>query len=178
MKISKFNMLTRSLSLIALVVFIASCTSTPQEKQPTKSPFNPAEIKVYQEALNNIKTGELDKAIERYLKAYEVATTKSPASVPAIEQELGIAYLHKSEMENDLYHNPGDRCLLPFFAHSTFAKKDSSQKAIEYLLKHLDKALSYIRQHKDAWICTAEEILDSYTQNGLAAYQKHLGKEA
>ena len=45
-------------------------------------------------------------------------------------------------------------------------------------LKYLDRALGYIRQHKDAWICTAEEILDWYTANGLAAYQKHLGKEA
>ena len=39
-------------------------------------------------------------------------------------------------------------------------------------------ALAYIRKHKDAWICTAEEILDWYTENGLKAYQQHLGKEA
>ena len=26
-------------------------------------------------------------------------------------------------------------------------------------LKHLDRALGYIRKHKDAWVCTAEEIL-------------------
>ena len=45
-------------------------------------------------------------------------------------------------------------------------------------LKHLDRALAYIRQHKDAWICTAEEILDWYTANGLQAFQHHLGKEA
>ena len=45
-------------------------------------------------------------------------------------------------------------------------------------LKHLDAALAYIRKHKDAWICTAEEILDWYVANGLKAYQEHLGKEA
>jgi peptidoglycan/xylan/chitin deacetylase (PgdA/CDA1 family) len=45
-------------------------------------------------------------------------------------------------------------------------------------LKHLDRALAYIRKHKDAWICTAEEILDWYTENGMKAYQQHLGKEA
>jgi len=45
-------------------------------------------------------------------------------------------------------------------------------------VKHLDRALGYIRQHKDAWFCTAEEILDWYTANGLKAYQQHLGKEA
>ena len=45
-------------------------------------------------------------------------------------------------------------------------------------LKHLDRALGYIRKHKDAWVCTAEEILDWYTANGLAPFQQHLGKEA
>jgi hypothetical protein len=50
--------------------------------------------------------------------------------------------------------------------------------AAPHRLKHLDKALSYIRQHKDAWVCTAEEILDWYTAHGLKAYQQHLGKDA
>ncbi len=45
-------------------------------------------------------------------------------------------------------------------------------------LKYLDKALAYIRQHKDAWICTAEEILDWYVETGLKPDQQHLGKEA
>ncbi len=45
-------------------------------------------------------------------------------------------------------------------------------------LKHLDRALGYIRKHKDAWVCTAEEILDWYVANGLKPYQQHLGKEA
>jgi len=45
-------------------------------------------------------------------------------------------------------------------------------------LKHLDRALGYIRKHKDAWVATAEEILDWYVANGLKPYQQHLGKEA
>lgn len=45
-------------------------------------------------------------------------------------------------------------------------------------VKFLDRALAYIRQHKDAWVCTAEDILDWYVANGLKPYQQHLGKEA
>ena len=45
-------------------------------------------------------------------------------------------------------------------------------------VKHLDRSLAYIRKHKDAWICTAEEILDWYTANGMKQYQQYLGKEA
>lgn len=84
-------MLTRSLSLIALVVFIASCTSTPQEKQPTKSPFSPAEIKVYQEALNNIKTGELDKATLELNKL----TQAHPAHIGASINLATVYYKNK-----------------------------------------------------------------------------------
>ena len=36
-------------------------------------------------------------------------------------------------------------------------------------LKHLDRALAYIRKHKDAWICTAEEILDWYVEQRAQA---------
>ena len=50
--------------------------------------------------------------------------------------------------------------------------------AAPHRLKHLDRALAYIRKHKDAWVCTAEEILDWYVENGLKPYQQHLGKEA
>ncbi|MES2673535.1 MAG: tetratricopeptide repeat protein [Pseudomonadota bacterium] len=68
MKIDQMNALMRGLPFLALVIFIASCTSTPQEKQPTKSTFSQTETVTYQEALKNIQAseltaGELDKAI-------------------------------------------------------------------------------------------------------------------
>lgn len=44
-------------------------------------------------------------------------------------------------------------------------------------LRHLDRALAYIRSHSDAWICTGEEIADWYTEHDLAAFQAHLGTE-
>ena len=45
-------------------------------------------------------------------------------------------------------------------------------------VKHLDRALAYIRSHSDAWITTGEEIADWYIAQGMAAYQKHIGAEA
>ena len=45
-------------------------------------------------------------------------------------------------------------------------------------LKHLDRALGYIRGHEDAWICTGEEIADWYAASGLEQYQAHIGGEA
>ena len=52
---------------------------------------------------------------------------------------LGIAYLHKSEMENDVYRHPGDRCIFPPRPGMRYQKTGDSQKAIEYFLKYLER---------------------------------------
>jgi len=83
--------------------------------------------------------GEMDKAIAQYKKALEVAAAKAPAVLPQIEEELGIAYLHKSEMDNGIYHGQGDHCVLPLRPETAFAKKEASREAIEYFRKFLEK---------------------------------------
>ena len=45
-------------------------------------------------------------------------------------------------------------------------------------VKHLDRALAYIRKHNDAWVTTGAEIADWYIANGLDAYHRHLGAKA
>jgi len=81
--------------------------------------------------------GDMERAIPQYEKALEIATTTDSAAEPQMDESLGVAYLHKSEMENGEYRVPGDRCLLPMYPSSAFANKQDSQKAIEYLLKYL-----------------------------------------
>jgi len=83
--------------------------------------------------------GEMDKAIAQYKKSLDVANAKAPAVVPQIEEELGIAYLHKSEMDNGIYQGHGDRCLLPLRPEAAFATKESSREAIGYFRKFLAK---------------------------------------
>jgi len=82
--------------------------------------------------------GKMDQAIEQYLKGYQFAKSQAPAVAPQFEEELGIAYLHKSEMENGIYDHPGDRCLIPMPPGSVFSKKEDSQQAIQYLQKFLE----------------------------------------
>ncbi len=84
-------------------------------------------------------SGKMDPAIEQYLKAYKVAQSQVPSVAPQFEEELGIAYLHKSEMENDIYTAPGDRCLFPLAPGATFAKTEDSKQAIQYFQKYLEK---------------------------------------
>jgi len=88
--------------------------------------------------------GEMDKSIEQWQTAYEIAQAQLPGAMPELEEVLGIAYLHKSEMDNDVYRHPGDQCIFPprSFppqANRSFTKLASSEKAIEYLLKYLQR---------------------------------------
>ena len=81
MKINKLNILPRGISLLVLVIFISSCTSTPQEKQPTKSSFSPTEVITYQEALANIQSDELNKAISELNKLVQAHPAHSGAAI-------------------------------------------------------------------------------------------------
>ncbi|QQS12531.1 MAG: polysaccharide deacetylase family protein [Rhodospirillales bacterium] len=45
-------------------------------------------------------------------------------------------------------------------------------------VKHLDRALAYMRSHSDVWFATGEEIADWYIKHAMPAYRGHLGKEA
>src|SRR5581483_7145920 len=83
--------------------------------------------------------GNMDSAVEQYQESYRIASSDVPSAIPQMEEALGIIYLHKSEMENDAYRAPGEKCLLPIRAGSCYQKTSDSQKAIEYFLKYLDK---------------------------------------
>ena len=83
--------------------------------------------------------GEMDKSIEQWQAAYEIAQAQLPAAMPELEEVLGIAYLHKSEIDNDIYRHPGDQCIFPPRVNRSFAKPASSEKAIEFLLKYLQR---------------------------------------
>ncbi len=82
--------------------------------------------------------GEMDQAIAEYQDAYQIAMSDVPSGMLQMDEALGIAYLHKSEMENDIYSHPGDRCLLPMGPGNAYTKTDDSKKALQYFLQYLD----------------------------------------
>jgi tetratricopeptide (TPR) repeat protein len=82
--------------------------------------------------------GSMDQAMELYVDAFKIAASRVPAAVPQLEEELGIAYLHRSEMANDVYRSPGERCLLPLGSGPPYAKTDDSRKAVDLLTRYLE----------------------------------------
>lgn len=89
-----------------------------------------AQIEAYQ--------GSMDKAVEQWEAAYRIASAQIPVGVPQLIEVLGVAYLHKSEMENDVYRKPGERCLFPPPPGVRYQKAEDSEKAIEYFRKYLE----------------------------------------
>jgi FG-GAP-like repeat len=81
----------------------------------------------------------MDQAVDQYEEAYKIATSDAPEAVAQMNEALGIACLHKSEMENDVYRAPRDRCLLPMRPGSAYAKTDDSEKAVGHFLKYLEQ---------------------------------------
>jgi len=82
--------------------------------------------------------GDMAPSIEQYQAAYQIALSDVPAAIPVLQESLGIMYLHKSEMDNDVFRAPGERCLFPMRPEDAYKKTDDSQRAAEYLLKYLE----------------------------------------
>ena len=82
--------------------------------------------------------GNMDRAIREWQAAYKLAVTDVPAGIPQLTEALGVAYFHKSEMENDVYRNPLDRCTFPPRANFCYERTGDSEKAIEYFTKYLE----------------------------------------
>ena len=83
--------------------------------------------------------GDMDPAIQQWLTAYEFAKKNSPEMVPELEEVLGTAYLHKSEMENGVYKDGSDRCLFPPLKPVRYRDVADSEKAIQYLTQFLER---------------------------------------
>lgn len=83
--------------------------------------------------------GDMEHAVAQYEKALQVADSKVPRAALITNEAMGVALLHKSEMENGVYRTPGDRCLAPMKPTSAYAKTEDSKKAIEYFLKYLEE---------------------------------------
>jgi hypothetical protein len=81
--------------------------------------------------------GNMDKAIEQWQAAYKIAVSDLPAGVSQLTDVLGVAYFHKSEMENDVYRHPGDRCLFPPRKADPYRVTEDSEMAIQFFLKYL-----------------------------------------
>jgi tetratricopeptide (TPR) repeat protein len=83
--------------------------------------------------------GNMDNAVLEWEAAYQIAAAKVPAGVAQLEAVLGVAYLHKSEMENGVYRDPHDKCIFPPRPGFKYSNIADSLKAAEHFSKYLEQ---------------------------------------
>jgi len=79
--------------------------------------------------------GEAGKAVEQWEIAYKMAQKDIARFVPYVAKLLGIGYLQKAQIVNDVYRHPGDRCIFPLEPKYKFTNTADIDKAIQYLTK-------------------------------------------
>ena len=84
--------------------------------------------------------GKMATAIEAFEQARRIAVADVPALVPQMEEALGIAHLHKGEIENGYFHAPGERCLLSERTNGGLAGNADVAKAIDYFTQYLKRS--------------------------------------
>lgn len=83
-------------------------------------------------------SGEMDQSLAEWKAAYDLALTEDPRYLPNLQESLGAAYLHKSEMENGIYEGSKSLDIFPpLHPHDSYKQKEDSRRAIEYLQKYL-----------------------------------------
>jgi tetratricopeptide (TPR) repeat protein len=111
-------------------------------QSPDAASLSPMEQMQYHYALAVFASykGDMDQAIAEWQKCYSIDQADVPAGAETMEEVLGSAYLHRSEMKNGLYTDPGDRCIFPpKNPREHFADTTDSKMAIEYFLKYLKR---------------------------------------
>jgi tetratricopeptide (TPR) repeat protein len=85
-------------------------------------------------------SGEMDRSVAEWKSAYRLAEKTDPKYLPNLEESLGAAYLHASEMENGVYSGSRDLDIFPpLNPHASYEQRDDSKLAIEYFEKYLDE---------------------------------------
>jgi tetratricopeptide (TPR) repeat protein len=128
----------RQQSLVAVVDSIKKSLD-PANPEGVAHDSRPLDLIQMHYALANVYAyqGQMDQSIAEWQTAYQIATSQLIGAMPELEEVLGIAYLHKSEMDNDVYRHPADRCIFPPRSNQSYTKPASSEKAIDYFLKYL-----------------------------------------
>jgi hypothetical protein len=86
-------------------------------------------------------TGDLDKSIDAWTRAYTIAQSNVPGAIPYLQEALGVLYLHLSEEENGVYRDSGSMDLFPPLDPSArYGKPEHSKLAIQFFESFLAQA--------------------------------------
>jgi tetratricopeptide (TPR) repeat protein len=99
-------------------------------------PIDRAQAYVLQAQLHAFR-GDMTPSIRALERALATATDEVPDLRLQLTEALGIAHLHKAEIDNGLHQQPGDRCLLSGRPGQPLANTTDVAKAIDYFSRYL-----------------------------------------
>jgi tetratricopeptide (TPR) repeat protein len=111
------------------------------EKQGVRAARPPFDVMQAHFALAQLHAyhGRMNLALDRYRLAYETARAGVPDAALRMEEALGVAFLHRSGLENGVHHTPGQICLFPLQPGQSYDKTGDSERAIEHFLNFLKR---------------------------------------
>jgi FG-GAP-like repeat/ASPIC and UnbV/PPIC-type PPIASE domain len=127
------NLRQESLMVESLTEMLAPGSPDAQHREPIdtmETHYALAQLYAYQ--------GKMEPAVAEYQASYQMALSAVPAAIPQMSEALGVIYLHKSEIENDVYRAPGEKCLFPMRPGNAYPHPEDSRKSVEYFLKYLE----------------------------------------
>jgi hypothetical protein len=126
----------RQASVASVVTSLTALLAPGSASLGGASPLDVIEAHV---ALANLYAfdGRMNEAIGQFEAALGLARSAYAAMVPQVTEMLGIAHLHKAEMDNGVYHKPGSRCLLSGGPGEPFARTGDLDKAVAYFMQYL-----------------------------------------
>jgi hypothetical protein len=109
---------------------------SPEQPRRLQQPFDVMQARFALAQLHAYH-GRMDRALDQYQLGYEAARAGVPAATARMEEALGVAYLHKSGMENASQRAPGDFCLFPSRQGQAYAKTGDAERAIAHFRSFL-----------------------------------------
>ncbi|MGE3956551.1 MAG: FG-GAP-like repeat-containing protein [Vicinamibacterales bacterium] len=83
--------------------------------------------------------GSMSRAVEHYDAAYRIAVASVPTAVPQVEEMLAVALMHKAAMDNAVFRQPGELCLLPPRPGVAYAKRADLDRAAALFTTFLER---------------------------------------
>ena len=134
---------------------------------PPVAPIDRAQAYVLQAQLHAFR-GEMTPAIASFEQARRVAAAQVPDLVLQLNEALGIAHLHKAELDNGIYHRSDERCLLSGKPGQPLARTGDVVKAIDYFSQYLKERPDEIEVR---WLLNIAHMYAGTYPNGVPRAQ-------
>ena len=82
--------------------------------------------------------GSMDKAIEHFQAAYEIATANDVTDfTSALQEKLGVAHLRRGEVDNCIHDHNAQSCIFPLSRAARHRRQAGSERAMALFLEYL-----------------------------------------